>query len=153
AGEERLFRSVRGAFRYGTPAVRTLFQSNKRVRKAKALKGLSPRPQPEQFAATAPPVRYSLVSLAHPERRDERLLRDVDLAELAHLLLALLLLVEELALACRVAAVALGRHVLAERRDRLAGDDLSADRRLDRDLEKMLRNELLELLDEHPAPL
>jgi hypothetical protein len=50
----------------------------------------------------------------HLERLDEGLLRNVHLAELAHALLALLLLVEELALAGDVAAVALGRHVLPE---------------------------------------
>jgi hypothetical protein len=47
------------------------------------------------------------------QRRDERLLRDVDLAELPHFLFALLLLVEQFAFAGGVAAVALGRHVLA----------------------------------------
>src|ERR1700737_3041869 len=41
----------------------------------------------------------------HLERGDEGLLRDVDLAELAHALLALPLLVQELALARGVAAV------------------------------------------------
>jgi hypothetical protein len=39
----------------------------------------------------------------HLQRRDESFLRDLDLAELAHLLFALLLLVEELALAGDVA--------------------------------------------------
>src|SRR5688572_31043017 len=54
----------------------------------------------------------------HLQRGDERLLRDVHLAELAHALLALLLLVQEFALPRDVAAVALSRHVLPERRDR-----------------------------------
>src|SRR5262245_50101603 len=49
----------------------------------------------------------------HLERGDERLLRNLDLAELAHALLALLLLLEELALARHVAAVAFGGDVLA----------------------------------------
>jgi hypothetical protein len=46
---------------------------------------------------------------------DEGFLRDLDLAELAHPLLALFLLVEQLALAADVAAVAFGGHVLAQR--------------------------------------
>ena len=53
----------------------------------------------------------------------KRLLRDLDLAELAHLLLARLLLVEQLALAGDVAAVAFRDDVLAQRGDRFAGDD------------------------------
>ena len=64
----------------------------------------------------------------------------------AHPLLALLLLVEELALAAGIAAIAFGGHVLAERRDRLARDHLAADRRLDRNLEQVARDEILEPL-------
>ena len=50
----------------------------------------------------------------HFQRGDEGFLRDVDLAELAHALLAFLLLLQQLALARGVAAVALGGDVLAE---------------------------------------
>ena len=50
----------------------------------------------------------------HLQCRDERLLRNVDLAELPHALFAFLLLVEQLAFARGVAAVALGGNVLAE---------------------------------------
>src|SRR2546423_14675059 len=85
------------------------------------------------------------------QRGDEGLLRDVDLAELAHALLALLLLLQELALARDVAAVALGEHVLPERAHRLARNDAPAERRLDRDLEHVRRGELLPLLDPGPA--
>ena len=52
----------------------------------------------------------------HLQRRDKRLLRNVDLAELPHLFLAFLLLVQQLAFARGVAAVALGGDVLAEAR-------------------------------------
>jgi hypothetical protein len=52
-----------------------------------------------------------------------------------HPLLALLLLLEQLALAGHVAAVALGGDVLAEALDGLAGDDLAADGALEGDLE------------------
>src|SRR5665213_1098019 len=73
----------------------------------------------------------------HLQRRDEGLLRDIHLAELAHLLLALFLLVEELALAGGVAAVAFGGDVLAQGADGFAGDDLAADGGLDGDDEKV----------------
>src|SRR5690606_11640186 len=62
-------------------------------------------------------------SIPHLQRLDKRLLGDLHLAELAHALLAFLLLLKELALAGDVAAVALGRHVLPERPDSLARDD------------------------------
>src|SRR5262249_36147139 len=58
--------------------------------------------------------------LFHLQRGDEGLLRDLHLPELAHLLLALLLLLEQLALARDVAAIALGDHVLPQRADRFA---------------------------------
>ena len=48
------------------------------------------------------------LSSVHLERGDGRFLRNVDLAELTHLLVAGLLLLEELALAGGVAAAALG---------------------------------------------
>src|SRR5579885_2717189 len=90
-------------------------------------------------------------SALHLQCRNKRLLRDLDLAELAHLLLARLLLLQQLALAGDVAAIALRGHILSQRLDCLAGNDLAADGRLNRDLEEMLRNEFLELLD-HCAP-
>src|SRR5580704_14515340 len=63
----------------------------------------------------------------HLEDGQEGLLRDLDRAHLLHALLALFLLLEELALAADVAAVALGEHVLAHGAHALAGDDLAAD--------------------------
>src|SRR5687768_13244696 len=66
------------------------------------------------------------------ERGDERLLRHFDATDHLHALLALLLLLEEFALSADVTAVALGEHVLAQRPDRLAGDDPGADGGLDR---------------------
>jgi hypothetical protein len=50
----------------------------------------------------------------HLERRNKSLLRDIDFAELAHALFAFLLLLQKLALAGDVAAVAFRGHVLAE---------------------------------------
>src|SRR5687768_17021630 len=68
------------------------------------------------------------------EHREKRLLGDLDPADLLHSLLAFLLLLEQLALARDVAAVALGCDVLAHRLDRLARDHAAADGGLDRDL-------------------
>src|SRR5207237_9036021 len=76
----------------------------------------------------------------------ESLLRDAHIAIFAHPRLALLLLLQELAFAGGVAAVAFGGDVLAHRADRLAGDDLAADRRLDGDLEQVARDRLLQAL-------
>src|SRR4051812_18181303 len=69
--------------------------------------------------------------------RHERFLRDVHAADALHALLAFLLLLQQLALARHVAAVALGGDVFADGLDRLAGDDLAADRRLERDLKEV----------------
>src|SRR4249919_2204232 len=57
---------------------------------------------------------------------EERLLGNFHATHLLHPLLALFLLLEELLLAGGIAAVALGQHVLAQRLDRAARDDLRA---------------------------
>src|SRR5262249_35581683 len=82
----------------------------------------------------------------HLQGRDERLLRNVHLAELAHPLLAFLLFFQELALAGDVAAVALGGDILAKGTQGFAGDNFPANCRLDRNLEHVRRDQLLELL-------
>src|SRR6185437_12719637 len=61
--------------------------------------------------------------LAQLEHGQEGLLGHLDPPDLLHPLLALLLLLEQLALAGDVAAVALGGDVLAVGLDRLAGHD------------------------------
>src|SRR3954464_10149744 len=94
------------------------------------------------------PQSFLAIFSAEIEDREEGLLRNLDAPYLLHALLALLLLLEELALAGDVAAVALGDHVLADRLDGLAGDDLGADRRLDRDLELLARDLLAQALHE-----
>src|ERR1051325_927005 len=86
------------------------------------------------------------LSAVHLEGGNEGRLRDLHVAHLAHALLALLLLLEKLLLAADVAAVALGQHVLAQRADRLAGDDAPADRGLDGDLEQLARDQVLQAL-------
>src|SRR5438309_2617673 len=90
--------------------------------------------------------------ISHAQRRDEGFLRYGHISILSHPLLALLLLLEELAFAGGVAAVAFGGDVLAHGADRLAGDDLAADRRLDRDLEQVARDQLLQALAHAAAP-
>ena len=67
------------------------------------------------------------------EQRDVGLFRHPDLSHGLHGLLALGLVLQQLHLAREVAAVQLGRHVLADRFDVGAGQDLGADRRLQRD--------------------
>src|SRR6188508_677584 len=89
--------------------------------------------------------------LVHAQHGKEGLLRDLDRADALHALLPFLLLLEQLSLARDVAAVALGEDVLAHRPDRLAADDMRADRGLDRHLEHLPRDELLELLDQRLA--
>ena len=65
------------------------------------------------------PTRYRCPSSGRPEC----FLRDLDLPDLLHPLLAFFLLLEQLALAGDVAAVTLREHVLAHRLDRFARDD------------------------------
>ena len=86
--------------------------------------------------------RRSLIAprLQHAEKR---FLRNLDLAEGFHSLLAFLLLLEEFAFAGDVAAVAFGRDVFAQGGDRLARDDLAADGRLQRDLRTWWRGIVL----------
>ena len=81
----------------------------------------------------------------------ERLLRDGDVGDQLHALLALFLLFEQLAFAGYVAAVALGGYVLAIGFDGLAGDYLGSDSGLQRYLEHVAGDFLLETLNE-PAP-
>src|SRR5690606_9958073 len=89
--------------------------------------------------------------VVHLEHRQERFLRDLDATDLLHPLLALLLFLEELLLAADVATVALGQHVLAQRLDVGAGDDLRADRGLDRHVELLARDQFLHLLGQLAA--
>src|SRR5262249_52886715 len=77
--------------------------------------------------------------------REERLLRDLDAPDHLHAPLAFLLLLEKLALAADVAAVAFRGDVLAHRLHGRARDDLRTDRRLDGDLVLLARHDVLEL--------
>src|SRR6202521_663142 len=79
--------------------------------------------------------------IADLENGEEGFLRNLDAAHRLHPLLAGLLLFDQLFLARDVPAIAFGEHVLAHRLDRFAGDDLRADRRLDRHVEHLARDE------------
>src|SRR5450759_5212765 len=80
---------------------------------------------------------FRVATSVKAQHRHEGLLRDLDIADALHPRLTRLRLLEELALARDVAAVALGDDVLAECRDGLAGHDLAPDGGLDRDLEHL----------------
>mmetsp|Transcript_18479 Transcript_18479/g.31861 ORF Transcript_18479/g.31861 Transcript_18479/m.31861 type:complete len:240 (+) Transcript_18479:266-985(+) len=68
---------------------------------------------------------------------------DVAKADLLELLLALLLLLQQLLLARDVAPIALGQHILPNRREPLSDDDLGTDGRLDAQVKQLPRNVLL----------
>src|SRR5262249_2413090 len=81
----------------------------------------------------------------HLENRQEGFLGILDGSDLLHTALSFLLFLEQLALAGDVAAVALRGDVLAHGAERLARNHLAAERGLDRHLEHLPRDELLEL--------
>src|SRR4051812_46352353 len=110
-----------------------------------------PARAPRRTVRTPRASRGSPLRVAEVEHGEECLLRHLDRADLLHPLLAGLLLLEQLALARDVAAVALRDHVLAPRLHRLARDHPGADRGLDRDVEPLPRDLLAQLLDEQPA--
>src|SRR5215207_10689986 len=101
--------------------------------------GCSPQP-----AASRTPAARALV--AQLQDGKERLLRDLDAPDLLHPPLAGLLLLQQLALARDVAAVALGDHVLAVGLDRLARDHVGPDGRLDGHVVLLARDALAQLL-------
>ena len=97
---------------------------------------------PGQFAAS--------IQLKHSH---EGGLRHFDISYLTHTLLALLLLLQQLALTGDVTAVALGQHVLTHGLDGLTGDNLGPDGGLNGYLELLTRNQVLKLLAYTPAEI
>src|SRR5438046_483721 len=93
----------------------------------------------------------ALLPLPNVEHGEERLLRHLDRADLLHPFLSRLLLLEQLALAADVAAVALREDVLPPRLHRLPRDHSRPDRSLDRDVEHLARDLRAELVDEQAA--
>src|SRR5436190_16854118 len=123
-----------------------------------------PRSHSASSAQTAPVTtssssrkRAKLMALASRvtplQHREERFLRDLDRADLFHALLPFLLFFEQLALAGDVAAVAFRQHVLAQRLDVLPRDYMAADRRLDRDVEHLARDQAPQFRDQLAAPV
>src|SRR3954471_8021292 len=106
-----------------------------------------------KYSRTVDFLKVSLAIGSDFKDGEKRLLRDLHAADLLHPLLAFLLLFEQLALARDVAAVALGEDVLAQRLYRLAGDHAPADRRLNRDLEHLARDQLAHFRCQRPAAL
>src|SRR5215468_11534893 len=98
------------------------------------------------------PSMARLGLVAHLEGGNEGGLGDLHLAELAHALLALFLLLQQLSFTRDVATIALREHVLAQGLHGLAGNDPAAERRLDRDREELAGDQLLEALAERAAP-
>src|SRR5215510_2518871 len=92
-------------------------------------------------------VPSALLPLADVEDGEERLLWYLDGADLLHPLFPCLLLLEQLALARDVAAVAFREHVLPLGLHGLARNDARANRRLDRNVEHLPRNLLAQLVD------
>src|SRR5215813_10032280 len=84
-------------------------------------------------------------SIFHLQDGEKRFLRNLDGADLFHALFARFLLLQQLTLARDVPAIALRQHVLAQRLDRLAGDDIGTDRRLYRHVEHLPGDELAHL--------
>ena len=82
--------------------------------------------------------------LVQLEDGHEGTLRNFDCADLAHALLSLLLLLEEFSLTRDVTSVTLRSNVLSHSLHSLAGDDFCSDCSLDRDIELLTRNQLLE---------
>ena len=107
----------------------------------------------DHCSATSSRPNFSGLLLSDLEHGEERFLRDLDLADVLHALLAFFLLLEQLLLARDVAAITLGEHVLAQRLDGRAGDDMAADGRLHGDLEHLPRNQFLHLVDQLPAAI
>src|SRR3954465_11766997 len=117
---------------------------------ARALLPAPRAPRPQARRASAGSRWSSPLFVAQRQDGQERLLRPLDPPHLLHPPLARLLLLEQLALAGDVAAVALGDHVLAVGLDRLARDDVRADRGLDRHVVLLARDARPQLLGQSP---
>src|SRR3989442_9645787 len=93
---------------------------------------------------------HGLFDLEHCQKR---FLWYLHRPHLLHAFLSLALLLEQLALAGHVPAVALRRDILAERANRFTGDHLRADRGLNHDLEQLARNQVFQFLRDLATPL
>src|SRR5208337_2682230 len=96
-----------------------------------------------------PTLARSIVGIV--ENRQKSVLGNLDVPHLFHSLLALLLLFEKFPFSCNVAAVTLCGHILAQGRDRLAGDHAAANGRLDGNLKLVPVDFPLQLADQFPT--
>src|ERR1700722_13887088 len=92
-------------------------------------------------------------ALAHLQHSQESFLRNVHAPNPLHPLLAFLLFLQQLTLTGNVAAVALGDDILADRRNRLARNDLRSNRRLYRHFKHLPRDQLSHLAHQQPPAI
>src|SRR5690554_2202461 len=96
-------------------------------------------------------IHNRVVLVVHLEYGEESVLGDLYPTHLFHALLARFLFFKQLFLARYVAAITLGRHVLAQRLDRGASHYLAPDGGLYRHVEHLPWYQLLHLVHQHPA--
>ncbi len=110
---------LRGTPRHMNPGPRVALRSTRGYSKVTATRSKSCAMQDGMLSFFT--VRQRSLLPVRRKDRNEGLLRYLDLADLFHFRLALLLLFEELLLARHVTGVAVGRHILAVGLDRRAG--------------------------------
>src|SRR3989338_3348700 len=94
-----------------------------------------------------------LFSLVNLQDCEERFLGDLDIPDPLHPFFTLFLFLKQLPFTGDVPPVALGGHVFPQRLDRLAGDDPSPDRRLDRHLVLLAGDDSPQLGGDLASPL
>jgi len=105
---------------------------------------------------STPPVRpdtsttfgMTRTSLLHFKEQEKRFLWDFYRADHLHLFLAFGLLFEQFALAGDIAAVAFCQDIFSERDDVFAGDDFTADSRLQGNFKVLAGNQFTQAMDE-----
>src|SRR5512145_935933 len=100
--------------------------------------------------STAPTAKEALF-LIERKNRHKGSLRDFDIADHLHALFALFLLLQQLSFSSDIAAVALAQHILAERADSLAGNNLATDCSLNRHLEHLAWDQPAQLFNQRTA--
>ena len=101
---------------------------------------------PQKSSSAKSTGQLALLVIPELQHVHEGILRNLHVADHLHPLLSFLLLLQKLLLTGNVAAVALGKDILAEGADSFAGNDSAADCSLNRDLEHLARDLILKLL-------
>lgn len=83
----------------------------------------------------------------------ERFLRQLDVADLLHAFLTVFLFLQQLFLTADVTAVAFRQHVFTQLLHGGTRDDVRADRRLNRDVELLTRDQIFHLLHQFTAAI